>query len=406
MNSLARPIGRAIIIVLDGVGVGAAPDAALFGEADVLADSLGHTATAVGGLDLPHLDALGLGSVGKIAGVPPRADAAGAFGRMAEASAGKDTVTGHWEMAGIISRVAPPTYPHGFPPEVIAAFSAAVGRGVLGNKAASGTDIIAQLGDEHVRTGALIVYTSADSVFQVAAHEDVVPLDELYALCEKARALLSGPHAVTRVIARPFLGPSGAYVRDNEGRRDWALQPRQGNLLDKAVEAGLEVRGVGKIADIFAGRSITSSAHALNNAAATDITLDLLREETPWRGILFTNLIEFDMVYGHRKDAHGYAQALSAFDNALPALQEALRDDDVLFITGDHGVDPTGPGTDHTREYVPLLVSGPRVRGGVNLGTRASFADLGATVADLLGLPALDAGVSFVRDLGLGEESR
>lgn len=386
-------IDRAVIIVLDGVGVGAAPDAASYGEADALSDSLGHTATAVGGLDLPNLARLGLGNIGRFAGIAPRDDTWGAYGRMAEASAGKDTITGHWEMSGVITRQAPPTYPHGFPPDIIASFESLAGRGILGNKPASGTEIIAEYGDEHVRTGKPIVYTSADSVLQVAAHEEVVPLLELYRICEAARALLTGPHAVGRVIARPFVGASGRYTRDNEARRDWALEPPGPHLLDLAVAAGLAVDGVGKIADIFAGRSVTSSNHALNNAEAIAATLDTLRRSN--RGILFSNLIEFDMVYGHRKDPRGYAAALRHFDDALPSIFAALGPRDALFITGDHGVDPTGPGTDHTREYVPLLVAGAPVRPGVDLGTRATFADLGATVADLLTLPPLLAGASF-----------
>jgi len=386
-------IDRAVIVVLDGVGVGAAPDAASYGAADALSDSLGHTATAVGGLDVPNLARLGLGNIGRFAGIASRDDTRGAYGRMAEASAGKDTITGHWEMAGVITRQAPPTYPHGFPPDVIASFEALAGRGVLGNKPASGTEIIAEYGDEHVRTGKPIVYTSADSVLQVAAHEEVVPLPELYRVCEAARALLTGPHAVGRVIARPFVGASGRYTRDNEARRDWALEPPGPHLLDLAVAAGLAVDGVGKIADIFAGRSVTSSNHALNNAEAIAATLDTLRRSN--RGILFSNLIEFDMVYGHRKDPRGYAAALRQFDDALPSILAALGPRDALFITGDHGVDPTGPGTDHTREYVPLLVAGAPVRPGVDLGTRATFADLGATVADLLALPPLPAGASF-----------
>jgi phosphopentomutase len=251
------------------------------------------------------------------------------------------------------------------------------------------------LGDEHVRSGKLIVYTSADSVFQIAAHEEVVPLPELYRICELARELLRGEHAVGRVIARPFVGSSGHYTRDNEARRDWALAPPAPHLLDLAVAVGLEVQGVGKIADIFAGRSVTSSLHALNNAEATAATLDLLRR--PSRGIIFSNLIEFDMVYGHRKDPHGYAGALRRFDEALPSIQKAMGAGDVLFITGDHGVDPVGPGTDHTREYVPLLVVGASVRPGVDLGTRASFADLGATIAELLALPPLATGTSFAK---------
>jgi phosphopentomutase len=386
-------IERAIIVVLDGVGVGAAPDAAQFGEADTVANSLGHTAEAVGGLALPTMQRLGLGNIGNFPGIAPDLGARGAFGRMAERSPGKDTVTGHWEMIGIVSTQAPPAYPHGFPPEILEPFERMAGRGALGNKPASGTEIIEELGDEHVRTGKLIVYTSADSVLQIAAHEDVVPLPELYRVCEGARAILQGPHAVGRVIARPFVGVSGSYTRDNEARRDWALPPPGPHLLDRAVEAGLEVRGIGKIEDIFAGRSVTSSTHVLNNPDGIAATLDAIR--SPGRGIIFTNLIEFDMVYGHRKDPHGYARALRAFDDALPALLEAMGPGDALFITGDHGVDPVGPGTDHTREYVPLLVAGAPVRGGVDLGTRATFADLGATVAALLGLPPLAAGTSF-----------
>ena len=391
------PIQRAIIIVLDGVGVGALPDAAQFGEADVLADSLGHTAEAVGGLDLPHMQRLGLGNIGRFAGIAPRQDTDGAYGRMAERSPGKDTVTGHWEMIGVVSQQAPPFYPHGFPTEVLIPFEEMAGRGVIGNKPASGTDIIAELGDEHTRGGKLIVYTSGDSVFQIAAHEDIVPLPELYRTCEGARALLRGPHAVGRVIARPFTGVSGHYTRDNEARRDWALSPPYPHLLDHAVEAGLEVQGIGKIQDIFAGRGVTSSAHVLNNPDGIAATLAALKG--PSRGIIFTNLIEFDMIYGHRKDPHGYARALKDFDDALPAIQEAMGVGDVLFITGDHGVDPVGPGTDHTREYVPLLVAGAPVRPRVDLGTRASFADLGATVAALLGLSPLSMGTSFARDL-------
>ncbi len=390
-------IDRAIIVVLDGVGVGAAPDAAQFGAADAVSDSLGHTAQAVGGLDLPHMAALGLGNIGRFEGLPPNPHADGAYGRMTEVSAGKDTVTGHWEMVGVVSHQAPPVYPHGFPPEVLDAFIASAGHGVLGNKPASGTEIVAELGDEHVRSGKLIVYTSADSVFQIAAHEDVVPLPELYRICELARELLRGEHAVGRVIARPFVGTSGHYTRDNEARRDWALQPPTPHLLDLAVGAGLEVQGIGKIEDIFAGRSVTSSLHALNNEEAITATLAALRR--PSRGIIFSNLIEFDMVYGHRKDPHGYARALRQFDDALPDLRAAMGAGDVLFITGDHGVDPTGPGTDHTREYVPLLVAGRRVRPGVDLGTRGSFADLGATVAELLGLPPLENGTSFASSI-------
>ena len=382
---------RVTVIVLDGVGCGEAPDAAAYG--DVGANSIGNAARAVGGMHLPNLGRLGLGHLTEILGVPADPAPSGAYGRLQEASAGKDTVTGHWEMMGVISESPQPTYPHGFPPDVLAAFEHISGRGVLGNKTASGTEIIKELGDEHVRTGKAIVYTSADSVFQIAAHEEVMPLPELYRVCAEMRAALTGRHAVGRVIARPFIGHSGAYARDNEGRHDWALQAPKDTALDVLVRAGLPVRGVGKIQDIFAGRSITSNQHALNNAGATAETLALLRQ--PEHGMIFTNLIEFDMVYGHRKNSQGYADALAAFDDALPEILGLLGPRDALFITGDHGVDPTTPGTDHTREFVPLLASGYRMPAGTSIGTRKTFADLGATIVDLFDLPPLHTGTSF-----------
>ena len=384
---------RVTIIVLDGVGCGAAPDADAYG--DVGANSLGNTAAAIGGMTLPNLGRLGLGRLTTIEGVPPEPAPTGLYGRLQEASNGKDTVTGHWEMMGIISERAQPTFPHGFPPVVLADFERISGRGVLGNKPASGTEIIAELGDEHVRTGKPIVYTSADSVLQVAAHEEVIPLPELYRICEETRAALTGDYAVGRVIARPFVGPRGAYTRDNEGRRDWALQPPGPTALDTITAVGLPVRGVGKIIDIFAGRGITSNLHALNNEGAITETLHLLRQAE--RGLIFANLIEFDMVYGHRKDPRGYANSLAAFDAALPAILGLLGPEDALFITGDHGVDPSPviAHTDHTREYVPLLAQGYRLPAGTNIGTRSTFADLGATVLDLFGLPPLPVGLSF-----------
>jgi phosphopentomutase len=382
---------RVVLIVLDGVGCGAAPDAAEYGDEG--ADSLGNTARAVGGIALPNLGRLGLGYLTAIQGVPPDPAPIGLYGRLQEASKGKDTVTGHWEMMGIISDRPQPTYPHGFPPEVIATFERIAGRGVLGNYPASGTEIIAALGDKHVRTGKPIVYTSADSVLQVAAHEDVIALDELYRICAGMREALAGEHAVGRVIARPFLGSSGAYYRDNEGRHDWALQPPREMALDRITTAGIPVRGVGKIADIFAGRGVTSNQHALNNAGATIDMLRLL--QSPEHGMIFSNLIEFDMVYGHRNDARGYADALIAFDNALPEILSLLGPEDALLITGDHGVDPTTAGTDHSREYVPLLGYGYQLPAGTAIGTRPTFADLGETILDLFGLPPLGVGTSF-----------
>jgi phosphopentomutase len=383
---------RITIIVLDGVGCGAAPDAAAYGDAG--SDSLGNTARAIGGMRLPNLAHMGLGHLTGILGVPPDSAPDSVFGKLQEASAGKDTVTGHWEMMGIISEQPQPMYPHGFPPEILAALECIAGRGLLGNKAASGTEIIAELGDEHVRTGKLILYTSADSVLQIAAHEDLVPLQEQYRICTEMRAALTGEHATLgRVIARPFVGTSGAYTRDNEGRRDWALLPPKETALDVITAAGMPVRGVGKIQDIFAGRSITSNQHALNNAEATADTLALLRQ--PEHGLIFTNLIEFDMVYGHRKNAQGYADALATFDAVLPEILGLIGPRDALFITGDHGVDPTTPGTDHTREFVPLLAHGYRLPPGTAIGIRSTFADLGATILDLFGLPPLHTGTSF-----------
>ncbi len=372
---------RVAVIVLDSAGVGELPDADRYGDAG--SSTLPHVAAAVGGLSLPNLQSLGLGNTAAIAGVPPSASPAGAFGKMAEAGAGKSTTTGHWEIAGIVTSQPFPVYPHGFPPDVIEPFRQATGRGVLGNRPASGTQIIAELGAEHLRTGDLIVYTSADSVFQVAAHEDVVPVDALYRICQTARDLLDGPHGVERVIARPFVGKPGAFQRTNR-RRDFSLPPPGPTLLDLARESGLDVIAVGKVDDIFAQRGITESHHCVTNLEAVAQTIDCLRRD--FRGLLLANLVEFDTVYGHRNDAVGYARALEAFDARLPGLLALLGGHDALFITADHGCDPATPGTDHTREYVPLLAVGPPIRAGVDLGVRETFADLGATAAKALGL--------------------
>jgi len=383
-----------ILLVLDGVGIGALPDAADYGDAG--SNSIANTARAVGGLRLPEMGRLGLGNVAEIAGVPAIMHAEGAFGKMAELSRGKDTVVGHWELAGIYSPRPQPAYPNGFPPEVIRAFASQIGRDILGNCVASGTEIIKELGAEHLRTGRPIVYTSADSVLQIAAHTEVVPLALLYRWCAVARALLTGNHAVGRVIARPFTGPPGAFVRTAD-RRDWALLPPGPTLLDRVRSAGLEVAAIGKIEDIFSGQGVTSSRHAHTNREAVDATLGYLR--TVEAGLLFANLIECDMIYGHRNDPPGYAGALERFDQRLPELRVAMRPDDVLLIVGDHGVDPTSPGTDHTREYVPLLVAGERIRPNTNLGTRDTFADAGQTAADLLGVEPLELGTSFAGEL-------
>jgi len=380
---------RAVILVLDGVGVGAAPDAAAYGDAG--SDTLGNLARAVGGLSLPNLAAAGLGNVASIEGVAPVDGAQAAWGRMRPASAGKDSTTGHWEIAGVHLRRPFPTYPDGFPPEVIERFSAAVGRGVIGNVAASGTEIIARLGEEHQRTGKLIVYTSADSVFQVAAHEEVVPLEELYAACETARSQLVAPHDVLRVIARPFVGKPGSYER-TANRRDYSIAPPEETLLDDLAAAGVPRAGVGKVDDLFAGRSLRSR-HTTSNAEGIAAILDWLRADQG--GLLFANLVDFDTLYGHRNDVAGFQRALREFDDALPAIRAELREDDLLFITADHGNDPTTASTDHARECVPLLALGESVH-PVSLGERATFSDLGATVAEWLNVGFRGQGSSFL----------
>lgn len=386
---------RAAILVLDSLGVGALPDAENYGDEG--ANTLGHTAAFVGGLELPNLARLGIGNLTAVAGVPPipAAAAAGAFGRMAERSAGKDTMTGHWEMMGVITSVPMRTFPNGFPPELIEKFEQAIGRKVLGNKVASGTVIIEELGPEHMRTGRPIVYTSADSVFQIACHEDIVPVEELYRMCRIARELLVGEWAVGRVIARPFTGQPGSFVRTPR-RHDFAMLPPQPTLLERLHHAGVPVTAVGKIQDIFSGRGITSHVPTRNNDEGIQAVTALLAGGTT--GLIFANLVDFDMLYGHRNDPRGYAAALEAFDRAIPAMLAALRPGDLLFITGDHGCDPTTPSTDHSREYVPVLVAGPGVRGH-DLGTRSTFADLGATVAEMFGVAAGGAGESFLSAL-------
>ena len=386
---------RAIVVVLDGVGVGQAPDAAAYGDAG--ADCLANCARAVGGLALPTLGRLGVGNLTEIEGTPPQPPA-GACGRLIERSPGKDSTTGHWELMGVVLDHPLPTYPHGFPPGLVARFEAAIGRHVLGNYPASGTAIIEELGVEHLRTGFPILYTSADSVFQLAAHEDVIPIAELYRMCEIARGLLTGEDEVGRVIARPFTGMPGAFVRTPH-RRDFSLEPPAPTLLDALKASEREVVGIGKIEDLFAERGLTGSDHTATNAAGQAAALAAVAR--PFAGLLFVNLVECDQNYGHRRNPEGYAEALRAFDTWLPSLLARLGDGDVLFITGDHGTDPTWRGTDHTRESVPLLVAGKPVRPGVYLGARSSFADLGATLAEAFGLPPLAHGQSFARVIGL-----
>jgi phosphopentomutase len=380
---------RAIILVADGVGCGGAPDAAEYGDAG--ADTLGNLARKVGGLALPNLGALGLGNLTDIAGVPRVAAPEGAWGTMREASAGKDTITGHWEMGGLVTTRALATFPDGFPAAITDELRAAAGRGLLGNKTASGTAIIEELGRAHLETGALILYTSADSVLQIAAHEEVVPLPELYAICEKARAI-ADRYQIGRVIARPFVGKPGAFKR-TYNRRDYAMVPPEPTLCDVVAAAGLPTVGIGKIGDIFAGRGIGESVHSEGNADGLRLTLEVLARVP--RGLVFVNLVDFDMVYGHRNDAPGFARALAELDAWMPAFRAALAPADAAFLTADHGNDPTTPGTDHTRERVPLLAFGPRVR-PAPLGERASFCDLGQTIAAALGVPPLARGASFL----------
>jgi phosphopentomutase len=385
---------RAAIIVLDGVGIGSAPDAHLYGDAG--SNTLGNVARAVGGLSMPRFEALGLGRCAEILGVAPVASPRGAHGLCEPASPGKDSTTGHWELCGLILETPFPTYPQGFPQSLIAEFATRTGRGVLGNKPASGTAVLDEYGAEHCRSGDWIVYTSADSVFQVAAHDGTVPLEELYAACAAARELLTGEHGVSRVIARPFTGKAGAWKRTVD-RRDFSLAPPGPTLLDLLAERQIPRVGVGKVDDLFARRGITS-VHTGTNAEAYVLIEGALRAMR--RGLLLANVIEFDQTWGHRNDVPGFHGGLRELDRAVPRLLDGVREDDLVIFTADHGNDPTTPSTDHSREVVPLLVVGPKVR-PVDLGRRATFADIGQTVAEFLGVPALAAGTSFLSEVWL-----
>lgn len=384
-------VNRFIVIVLDSVGIGELPDAADFG--DVGSHTLGNTAVAVNNLHLPNLEKMGLSNIALIPGLKPQEKPTAVYGKMAEVSAGKDTTIGHWELMGVLSKRPFPLYPNGFPPEVMAPFEKAIGRGTLGNTPASGTVIIEELGAEHMRTGRPIVYTSGDSVFQIAAHEEVIPIDELYAMCRTAREILRGEHEVSRVIARPFVGQPGSFSR-TANRHDFSVRPPQPTLLDNLKESGLMAYAVGKINDIFAGQGITGYVTTQDNNDGVDKTIAAICEKRD-KGLIFTNLVDFDARFGHRNNPQGYADALAEFDRRLPEILAILADDDVLVITADHGNDPTTPSTDHSREYVPLLITGKPVCPGVNLGVRDSFADLAATIADVLGVKRPSAGASF-----------
>jgi phosphopentomutase len=386
---------RVFLVVLDGVGIGALPDAGDYGDAG--SHTLRHVGESTGGLRLPTLERLGLGRIEPLPGVRSVADARGAFGRLAEASKGKDSTTGHWELAGLVLERPFPTYPRGFPPELLDRWAERVQRGWMANVVGSGTEVIRRFGADHQRTGHFIVYTSADSVFQVAAHERTVPLEELYAACRIAREVLQGEHGVGRVIARPFEGDGTEYRRVNAHRRDFSLPPPEATLLDRLREAGERVITVGKVDDLFAGRGVTDAIHTTGNAEGEAVLLDLARREG--KGLVFANLVDFDQLFGHRNDPAGFAGALEQFDHHLDDMLARLRPDEFLALTADHGNDPTTPSTDHSREYVPLLVAGPRVRGGADLGTRSTFADVGATLAEFFGVRACSRGTSFLREI-------
>jgi len=385
-------VKRAVILILDGVGIGQAPDAGDYG--DVGSDTLGNVARASGGLRLPNLERIGLGNIRSLEGVARRSDAAGAWGSMQPASAGKDSTSGHWEIAGVHLERPFPTFPNGFPDAIIDRFARETGRGVIGNVVGSGTDVIDRYADQQRATGSWIVYTSADSVFQIAADEGTIPLAELYRACEIARAMLTPPHDVSRVIARPFAGSPGAYKR-TPNRRDYSIEPPAETLLDALAKAGIPRSGVGKVDDLFAGKSI-SSKHTASNAEGIRGIKEWL--STAESGLLFANLVDFDQLYGHRNDVAGFYGALREFDAALPSITSRLKEDDLLFITADHGNDPTTPSTDHARERVPLLAGGMRVVPN-DLGDRDTFSDLGATVAEWFGLSFRGRGKSFLAEL-------
>ncbi len=388
-------INRVVWIVLDSVGIGELPDAVRF--KDEGSNTLCNTAKAVGGLNIPNMVKLGIGNIEGVTGIDVCDNPIGCYGRLAEISDGKDTTIGHWEMSGIHTPKPFPVYPEGFPDDVINAFVSKTNvPGVLANCPASGTKIIAELGEEHIRTGKPIIYTSADSVFQIAAHEEVISLDRLYDMCEAAREILTGEHAVARVIARPFVGKDGNFTRTSN-RRDFSLKPSTDNILNRCLDAGMDVIGVGKIEDIFAGVGISEAVHTKDNQDGIDVTIKYMKQNN--RGIIFTNLVEFDSVWGHRNDYKGYARGLAEFDARLPEIMDTLRDDDMLIITADHGCDPTTPSTDHSREYVPLLVYGDAVKEGVNLGTGKTYADIAQTIAQIFELPSTNIGTSRVADI-------
>ena len=383
---------RVILIILDSVGIGALPDAALY--KDEGSNTLLHIAQTKGELNLPNLQNLGLGNITSLERMNPIEKPQACYGKLAEISSGKDTTTGHWELMGIVRDVPFPVYPNGFPPDVIEPFQEKIGSKILGNKPASGTDIIKELGKKHIETQCPIVYTSADSVFQISAHEDIIPIEKLYEICSIARNLLTGKHSVGRVIARPFIGIEGSFTRTKK-RKDFSLTPPSPNLLDRIIENNTKALGIGKISDIFAGKGISSSLHIKNNKDGIEQTISAIQNNLEYK-LIFTNLIDFDMLYGHRNDIDGYYNSLKEFDSCLPDIMKSLNKDDILIITADHGCDPTILGTDHTREYVPILIYGDKIEKGINLNIRSSFSDVGQTLADLWQYKKLEHGESFL----------
>jgi phosphopentomutase len=391
-----RP-NRFIIIVLDSVGIGELPDAGHYGDSG--SDTLGNIANSMGGLDLPNFEKLGLGKIKPIKGMSSQITAHAAYGKMAEVSPGKDSIYGHWELMGLISDQPQPTYPHGFPDSILKQLVEKTGYQFIGNRPASGTEIIKELGEEHLRSGNLILYTSADPVLQIAAHEEVVPISRLYEICRIARQVMIGEHAVGRIIARPFIGAPGQFQR-TANRKDFSLVPPKPVLLDHLKSFDIPVLGIGKIHDLFAGQGITKSIHTESNRQGLDETLGALLSDQS--GLIFTNLVDFDMLWGHRNDVEGYYRGLQEVDLFIPQLLSALRDGDVLAFTADHGCDPTTSSTDHSREYVPLIIFGKLIKGDMNLGVRTTFADLSATVAEFFHIPGTGVGESFLPVISIG----
>lgn len=386
---------RAIIIVLDSFGIGEMPDADKFGDKG--SNTLGNICKNITNLKISNMQNLGLGNIDGVDSIQKVTEVKGCYGRMSEASRGKDTTVGHWEIAGLITEKAFPTYPNGFPEEVIINFEKAIGKKIIGNYASSGTEILEKLGEEHKKTGCPIVYTSADSVFQVAAHEEVISIEELYKICEIAREVLGEEHKVARIIARPFLGEEGNFTR-TKNRKDFSIEPPEKTMLNYIMEASKPVVAVGKIEDIFSGYGITEAVHTKNNMDGVDKTIDYMK--TVSEGLIFTNLVDFDMMYGHRNDVKGYAKALEEFDNRLPEIINSLKEEDILILTADHGCDPTTESTDHSREYVPILIYGKNINCGINLGTRETFADIAKTVLDYLEINENKvAGKSFLSEI-------